>query len=230
MNEGKLEPGLIQLIMKQLNNSFKILKDKNIIHRKIKPSNILFSYKEDNNYIMKLSGLNYYKEGNNNSPPIDNIENNFPFPPEGLNNINEKYDLWSIGAIMYYMYFGDYNIGNKISEINDNDLKDLIEKCLKDKNNRISWNDYLNHSFFKINYADYDKKDNSKNNDMNLIIKYHNIFMEISEHIERDYTKVIGNKNNRNELIKNQNSYYDGKVKEIEEMFKEIIKIKNKYS
>ena len=65
---------------------------------------------------------------------------------------------------------------------------------------------------------------------MNLIIKYHNIFMEISEHIERDYTKVIGNKNNRNELIKNQNSYYDGKVKEIEEMFKEIIKIKNKYS
>ena len=65
---------------------------------------------------------------------------------------------------------------------------------------------------------------------MNLIIKYHNIFMEISEHIERDYTKVIGNKNNRNELIKNQNSYYDGKIKEIEEMFKEIIKIKNKYS
>jgi hypothetical protein len=54
--------------------------------------------------------------------------------------------------------------------------------------------------------------------------------MEISEHIERDYTKVIGNKNNRNELIKNQNSYYDGKVKEIEEMFKEIIKIRNKYS
>ena len=65
---------------------------------------------------------------------------------------------------------------------------------------------------------------------MNLIIKYHNIFMEISEHIERDYTKVIGNKNNRNELIKNQNSYYDGKVKEIEEMFKEINKIKNKSS
>ena len=54
--------------------------------------------------------------------------------------------------------------------------------------------------------------------------------MEISEHIERDYTKVIGNKNNRNELIKNQNSYKDEKVKETEEMYKEIIKIKNKYS
>ncbi len=54
VNEGKLEPGLIQLIMKQLNNSFKILKEKNIIHRNIKPSNILFIYKEDNNCIMKL--------------------------------------------------------------------------------------------------------------------------------------------------------------------------------
>ena len=45
------------------------------------------------------------------------------------------------------MYFGDYNIGNKISGINDNDLKDLIEKYFK--NNRISWNDYLNHKCFK---------------------------------------------------------------------------------
>ncbi len=31
------------------------------------------------------------------------------------------------------MYFGDYNIGNKISEINDNILKDLIGKCLEKK-------------------------------------------------------------------------------------------------
>ncbi len=230
MNEGQLEPGLIQLIMKQLNNAFKILKDKNIINRNIKPSNIIFTYKEDDNFIMKLSGLNYYKEGNNNYPSINYIENNIPVPPEGLNNINENYDLWSIGAIMYYMYFGDYNIENRNSQINDNDLKDLIEKYLKNKNNRISWNDYFNHQFFKIKYVDYDKNDHSKNNDMNLIIKYHNIFMEISEHIEKDYTKVIGNKNNRNELIKNQNSYYDEKVNEIEEMFKEILKIKNKYS
>jgi len=34
MNEGKLEPKIIQLIMKQLNNAFKILKNKNIIHLK----------------------------------------------------------------------------------------------------------------------------------------------------------------------------------------------------
>ncbi len=27
---------------------------------------------------------------------------------------------------------------------------------------------------------------------MNLIIKYHILFMEISEHIERDYTNLLG--------------------------------------
>ena len=75
MNENKLDPGLIQLIMKQLNNAFKILRDKKIIHRNIKPSNILFCYKEDTNFIMKLSGLNYYKKGNNSCPSINN--NNF---------------------------------------------------------------------------------------------------------------------------------------------------------
>ena len=231
MNEGKLEPGLIQLIMKQLNNAFKILKDKKIIHRNIKPSNILFSYKEDNNYIMKLSGLNYYKKENNN-PPIDKTENDYFIPPKGLNNMNEQYDLWSIGAIMYFMCFGDYNIENRYSEIKDNDLKDLIEKCLKNIKNIISWDDYLNHQFFKNHYVDYDKKENPKNIDMNLIIKYHNTFMEISGQIEKDYTEVIKQKTTekRNKLIKNQNSYYDTKIKEIEKIFEEMNNIRKKYS
>ena len=161
MNEGKLEPKIIQLIMKQLNNAFKILKNKNIIHRNIKPSNILFCYKEDTNFIMKLSGLNYYKKGNNNCPQI-NDDSDFPKPPD--NDINEKYDLWSIGAIMYFMYFGDYkNIGIKNDEIKDKDLKDLIEKCIKNKNDRISWNDYFNHQFFKNTY------DNCENNDFKTL-------------------------------------------------------------
>ena len=164
MNGNKLEPGLIQLIMKQLNNAFKILRDKNIIHRNIKPSNILFCYKEDTNFIMKLSGLNYYKKGNDGCPSINN--NDFPNPP--LNNENEKYDLWSIGIIMYFMYFGEYKNINKISQIKDKDLKDLIDKCIK---NTISWNDYFNHPFFKNIYHDYNKDD-----------KYFNIVKELIDY------------------------------------------------
>ena len=66
---------------------------------------------------------------------------------------------------------------------------------------------------------------------MNITIKYQDVFMEICEHIEKDYKEVIKEKTNkRDKIIEEQNSYYDEKVREIKEMSKEIIKIKNKYS
>ena len=153
MNDGKLEVGLIQLIMKQLNNAFKILRDKKIIHRNIKPSNILICYKENDYYDVKLSGLNYYiKEGENTNilkdiPELTKLE----FHPNEFNNPKEKYDLYSIGAIISFMYFGSLN-NNNTSSIKDEKLKDLVEKCLKNENNRISWNEYFNHPFFKLSF------------------------------------------------------------------------------
>ncbi len=203
MNGNKLEAGLIQLIMKQLNNAFKILRDKKIIHRNIKPSNILFCYKEDTNFIMKLSGLNYYKKGNNSCPSINN--NNFPNPP--LNNEDEKYDLWSIGIIMYFMYFGEYKNINKISQINDEDLKDLINKCI---NNRISWNDYFNHKFFNNIYSDYNEDDDVEidEKDINLLEKYKNELKSFTETINGNYIK-FHKERDRQEKRKLLKSQYD---------------------
>ena len=56
--------------------------------------------------------------------------------------------------------------------INDKDLKDLIHKILvdiKDVNTKlISWDDYFNHNFFKIDKFDFDnfeqKFDNNEDN------------------------------------------------------------------
>ena len=216
MNGGKLEPGLIQKIMNQLNNALKILKDKNIIHRNIKPSNILFCNNEDTNFTMKLSGLNYYKKGNNDYPEINN-DSDFPMPSD--DDINEKYDLWSIGAIMYFMYFGDYkNIGIKNDEIKDKDLKDLIEKCLKNKNNRISWNDYFNHSFFKKYYKDYNDNDTEEINidDIALLNDNKNKLKEFTNSINQclvDLNRI--NRDNRDEKIKQIKKDYDEKIKKL---------------
>ena len=219
MNNGELEPGLIQIFMNQLNNAFKILKDKNIIHRNIKPSNILFCYKEDTNFIMKLSGLNYYKKGNNNCPQI-NDDSDFPKPPD--NDINEKYDLWSIGAIMYFMYFGDYkNIGIKNDEIKDKDLKDLIEKCIKNKNDRISWNDYFNHQFFK------NTNDNCENNDFKTlnfellkesIIEMNDYHNKINIFVMQYYGIIRESNDKKIELLKSQQKEWEkdfDKIKQI---------------
>ena len=44
-------------IMKQLNNAFKIMNEKKIVHRDLKLENILIKYEDENkkNYIIKLS-------------------------------------------------------------------------------------------------------------------------------------------------------------------------------
>ena len=74
-------------------------------------------------------------------------------------------DLYSIGATIYYLYFGKYpffaenrmallnmitneNLNFKIEE--DKELEDLLKKLLKENpNERINWKDYFEHAFFK---------------------------------------------------------------------------------
>ena len=221
MNGNKLEPGLIQLIMKQLNNAFKILRDKKIIHRNIKPSNILFCYDEDKNYLMKLSGLNYYKKENKSCPPINNSD--FPNLPAGLNNENENYDLWCIGIIMYFMCFGNYETDN-ISGINDKDLKDLIEKCIK---NTISWNDYFNHKFFKKNYPDYnDNEENAVINkeDIVLLEKYKNELEKFTNNLNRMYMdfNAIKEKEKKKEKINSDFPKLKNDYEAIDKLYKNI--------
>ena len=148
----------IRNIMNQLNNAFRILESHNIIHRDIKLENILIKYnnKSKQDFTVKLAdfGLSreiLYKE------KIDDSFCGSPetMAPEILNELpyNNKADLWSIGMIMYQMYynhfpnFNDNDIPDKLP--NDNNFKDLLIKCLKkNPNERISWKNYFHHEFF----------------------------------------------------------------------------------
>ena len=229
MNDGKLEVGLIQLIMKQLNNAFKILRDKKIIHRNIKPSNILICYKENDYYDVKLSGLNYYiKEGENTNilkdiPELTKLE----FHPNEFNNPKEKYDLYSIGAIISFMYFGSLN-NNNTSSIKDEKLKDLVEKCLKNENNRISWNEYFNHPFFKESYAGYE--DDDDNNEIENYKKYkiieeaYNKLETIRNQFQRHYAEVVrlSSRDERYNYFKRQNwKEFDEPIKDFQKKMDE---------
>ena len=150
---------------------------------------------------MKLSGLNYYKKGNDGCPSINN--NDFPNP--SLNNEDEKYDLWSIGIIMYFMYFGEYKNINKISKINDKDLKDLIEKCI---NIRISWNEYFNHPFFKNYYSNEDDDEGINDNDIDLLEKYIDELKSFTDIINKDYIN-FNKERDKQEKKKLLKSHYD---------------------
>ena len=92
--------------------------------------------------------------------------------PEILNReeYNEKCDLWSLGVLIYVLYFKEHpfdgdseeeileqinNIDKKIEEKvkgleQDETLLNLIRKLLiKEPEKRLTWKEYFNHPFFR---------------------------------------------------------------------------------
>ena len=164
-------------IMSQLNNTFKIMNENNIIHRDIKLDNILIKYNSNNNYIVKLTDYGVSKR------LINTIGKTFIGSPltmapeilEGNNNYDNKCDLWSIGIIIYQLYFKEYpytgqtlvelyknidKLGKKLlKKTNNKNLDNLINSLLqKDPKKRINYEDYFNHPFFKIKYYNINDK------------------------------------------------------------------------
>ena len=161
----------IREILSQLNKSFKIISKKNIIHGLINLENI-YVKNENKNQIYKL-GICDNKE-------FHNLVSNYNFysskvqalalAPEILENktISEEVDLWSIGILIYVLYFKEYPFkGKTIDEIlenikiggkkvlkksNDSNFDDLIRRLLtEDPGNRIKWEEYFYHPFLKNN-------------------------------------------------------------------------------
>ena len=120
----------IKQILIQLNNTLKLMLKENLIHRDLKPNNILISLDKLDKNIIKLSDYGSSKEiGNTMSiagtPLI--------MAPEVLNGEEDlsKSDLWSLGIIIYYMYFKEYPYNGKNEVLL---LKDINSK----KKNKIN--------------------------------------------------------------------------------------------
>ena len=159
-------------IMNQLNNTFKIMNENKIIHRDIKLENILVKYnneKSNINYIVKLTDYGVSKQLINTKGRT-NAGTSLTMAPEILKGEGEIYDnkcdLWSIGIIIYQLYFKDYpykgitdvaiynqikKLGKKIlKRTNNNNLNNLIDSLLViDPKERINYEEYFNHPFFK---------------------------------------------------------------------------------
>jgi len=167
--EDQISINEIKEVLIQLNNTFKIMLNKNIIHRDLKPNNILISLNRLDKCLIKLCDYG-------SSKIISNIITNtisytgslLTMAPEILNDEKDfsKSDLWSLGIIIYYMYFKEYpyngkndhllfkdiNSGKKIKSINNKDLNDLMNGLLTiNVKDRLSWEQYFNHPFFKQN-------------------------------------------------------------------------------
>ncbi len=155
----------IRELLIQLNKVFEQMLKENIIYRNLKLSNIMISFDSIDKCLIKLSiyGVNkFLKKINSFSTSIQSSTT----APEILQDrsITKKCDLWSLGTIIYYLLFKEYpykgsneimlikeiTSGKTLKTCENEELNDLINKMLTfDVNERISWEEYFNHSFFK---------------------------------------------------------------------------------
>ena len=221
------------------------MQKENLIYGKLEPSDIIIFINDIDTFTFKLSHyINYsifskiefcYSE----SPLNLNI-----LSPELINCDDKIYktDIWSLGVIIYYMlnkeypYKGknellllkDINSNKELKKTNDDDLNDLISKMLKaDINERISWDDYFNHPFFKKQFPE---ETINQGNDILLLLKEqvndihkNNIDINILKlgyetQIEKLKLelKQLKENNQVEEDLKNQLKIKDEKIKEIQ--------------
>ena len=180
-------PDEILNVMTQLNNTFRIMKENNIIHRDLKLENILIKYKdkEKKEYTVKLTDYGVSKRlfslSKKCNTHIGTLTTMAPEILEGKTEYNYKCDLWSIGIIIYRLLFKESPypgltenaILNKIKKLGTHNLKktknkeldNLIKRLLEKKpKKRLDWDEYLNHSFFKQSKEEDNKKLNFSNN------------------------------------------------------------------
>lgn len=157
--EGMLLKKFVFSILEGLNH----IHNYQIIHRDIKPDNILMN-KDFSPKIADFGISNIYKEGEKIKDTGGTPMYLAPEVIEEEGKIGYKTDIWSTGIVVYLLTFGetpfkgkdinqlfleilnkyDYNFDNK-----DADLKDLIDKMLQKKiEERIELSDLLNHPWF----------------------------------------------------------------------------------
>ena len=213
----------------QLNNAFRKMRNNNILHRDLKLGNVLIKFIDETKtkFIPKLADYGFSKELSIYNTRTTHLGTPATMAPEIMMNMpyDDKSDLWSVGIMMYQLYYKEIpydgmtemEILNKIKantpykQPEDNNFRDLLNKIfVMNPQNRINWNDYFNHPFFtgkelQTNFPNNYQIFNSYfNNDKNINFKQSN-----SQNIKEGDFQVsfdIYGKSKSEELI-NKNKY-----------------------
>ena len=162
-------------ILTQLNNTFIILYEHKIYHRDLSLDNILIKEEKDK-AIYKLSDYGISKKLVTLKKHFSTKagKDDYMAPEINQGPYDGKCDLWSLGIIIYILIKkknpskGILNIISKAELSNNPDLNDLIRRLLiKDPKERLTWDEYFIHPFFKKNQiiiklkvTDFDKINN----------------------------------------------------------------------
>jgi serine/threonine protein kinase len=151
--EKGFEIGLVKRLVNIMNKNLQGLRGFNVVYNNIKLENIIVQMAGDKIGMIKLTDFSEAELFTNDKN--DTKENEWGITPV-LGDINEeKGDLYNIGKEIYRMLFKKTDKKNEemIKDIkekfNNTELSDLMGKLLvEDAKERISWDDYFNHTFF----------------------------------------------------------------------------------
>ena len=192
--EKKISIKEIKDVLIQINELLKLIPQDKIPFKNLKLNDILISLDRLDKCLIKVSLFSKII--------YNSISENFlTTAPEILNGHKNfsKNNLWSIGIIIYYMYFREYpfygnneimllndiNSGKKFKKIEDEELNDLINQLLRIKvEERISWENYFDHPFFK---NEKDKEESKRLTEMNELIKSKEDEIKLLEKKLKDY-------------------------------------------
>jgi len=155
--------------MNQFNKMLYEIRSKDMVHNDVKLENILVKFTEGKKFEIKLIDYGLSKLISSTKDLSNNQWNIKPYSKGGIEAIKmvEKIDLFNLGGDIYRMLFNQIpksleEVNSKIdSEVKDEDLKDLLKKLfLLDCDKRISWDDYFQHKFFKIDKEEFEKVEN----------------------------------------------------------------------
>ena len=163
LNGKALKEKYAKKYMRQLVEGLKYLYEKQILHRDLKPQNILVS--EEGNLVITDFGFARYTD---NEHMLNTLCGSPMYmAPEIMlkKRYNNKSDLWSVGVIFYEVLFGttpykaknmiDLMTGIKRKAVSlpknnlSSECRDLLVNLLRrDPNRRISWEALFNHEWF----------------------------------------------------------------------------------
>ena len=135
LDEKKFAVQDIYQVLSQLNNNIKIIKNENLSYRGLRLDKILIKINEKEGNIYKLNGLSNDKKiynllgaiclmWNEKYKESEILGDELSFENTSSNELNLKYqkaDIWSLGLIIFFLYFGGFPYeGNRAREILSN--------------------------------------------------------------------------------------------------------------